>query len=140
MEETKDFSKAPESYHWAFFIFIYLFMYLFIYLFIYSFSVNKVLLTTANNNFLQFNYFKIFLTYRSSPQEMFIWRGVFCVCTADSWGAYPRVSVISIKLKSEIALLRRCSTVGLLCLCGECLFDSTSIGLLLNKRNFLYNF
>ena len=66
MEEPKDFSKAPGSYHWALVIFIYLFIYLiytFVYLFIYLFfNVNKFLLTVANNNFLQFKSFKTMLT------------------------------------------------------------------------------
>ena len=55
MEEPKDFSKAPGSYHRAFviYLFIYLFMYLFIYLCTYLvFSAKKFLLTTANNNLL----------------------------------------------------------------------------------------
>lgn len=65
MEEPKDFSKGPESYHWAPAIFIYLFknlrnflkllgpitdhlLFLFIYLFI---SVSKFLATTVNKKF-----------------------------------------------------------------------------------------
>ena len=53
MEEPKDFSKAPGSYHWAIVIFIYLFIHAFVYLFIYLiFDVNKILLTVVNNNFL----------------------------------------------------------------------------------------
>ena len=54
MEEPKDFSKGPGSYHWALVIFIYLFIYAFVYLFIYLFifNVNKFLLIVVNNNFL----------------------------------------------------------------------------------------
>ena len=57
MEEPKDFSKAPGSYHWALAIFVYLFIYAFVYLFIYLFiyllfNVNKFILITVNNNFL----------------------------------------------------------------------------------------
>ena len=52
MEEPKDFSKAPGSYHWAPVIFIYLFIYLVMHLFIYLFfNVDKVILATVNNNF-----------------------------------------------------------------------------------------
>ena len=52
VEQSKDFSKAPESYHWILNTLIYVFIYLFIYLIIYLFfSENVFILTTLNNKF-----------------------------------------------------------------------------------------
>ena len=87
MEEPKNFSKVPGSYHWAVVIFIDLFIYPFVYLFIYLFlNVNKFLLTVVNNNFLQFKSFKTILTYRNSLPEVFSWEEVFCGRDVDSRG------------------------------------------------------
>ena len=147
MEEAKDFSKAPGSYHWALVIFIYLFIYLFMHFFIYFFlylffNVNKFLLTIVNNNFYNLSLLKLFwhtgaVSQRCSPGErcfvgvMWILRG------------HPCMGVISVKLQSGlvgIALLHVCSPVGSLRIWTVPLLENTSGVLLLNIDNFIYNF
>ena len=71
VEEPKNFSKAPGSYHWALVIFIIFNLILFL---------NEFLLTTGNNNFLKFQLFKTFDIQKKSPRCVLLEEGVLQNC------------------------------------------------------------
>ena len=140
MEENKSFSKAPGYYHWVFVIFIDLFVYLFI------FSLNKFLLTTLNKNLLQFKSFKIIFICRSSPQRSSPERRCFADVVGNFRGRTVRRCSFNKVAKrlcldhARIAPLHCCSPEGLLHVCKASFSESTSLGLLLNKDNFMQDF
>ena len=71
VEEPKNFSKAPGSYHLALVIFIIFNLILFF---------NEFLLTTGNNNFLTFQLFKTFDIQKKSPRCVLLEEGVLRNC------------------------------------------------------------
>ena len=79
---------------------------------------------------------------KQSPRGVLPEEGVLRMCCEFS-GGYLCVGAISAKLQSsffEIALLRCCSSVGLLYVWGASSLKSTSGGLLLKGDNFIYDF
>ena len=112
MEERKNFSEAPRSCHWTLISFILFIHFLF-------FSVIQFLLTTVNANFLEFNSFKILLTYRSSPQRCSPIKRYFSGLL-QIFSEYRYLGVMSIKLESgfvKISSLLGCSPVNLYLVC-----------------------
>ena len=74
---------------------------------------------------------------RSSPQEVFLGKGVLKICSKFT-GDYPCRSVISIELQSnfiEITLRRGCSLVNFLHIFRALLYKNTSGALLLTDRD-----
>ena len=123
MDKSKSIYRAAGHYHWVLLTFIIVIIIIviindiwFVYLSI--FIANKFILTTVNKNFSYFKSFKILLTCRISPPEVFSRRGgdVLRMCWGFP-GVYLCMAVILIKLQSgfvEIALLCWCSPVGFL--------------------------
>ena len=82
--------------------------------------------------------FKVHLTCRSSPSEVFSRRRVFCECAANFRGVSVRARDFNKVEKRfvEIVLLHCCSPVCLLLVCRASSSKNTSGGLLLNGDNF----
>ena len=103
VEEPKNFSKAPGSYHWALVIFIIFNLILFL---------NEFLLTTGNNNFLKFQLFKTFDIQKKSLRCVLLEEGVLRNCDKFSSAR------VWFQQSCKTALLKwRFCTVALLWVC-----------------------
>ena len=134
MQEPKNFSEAPGSYHWELFVCVCMCVCVCVCVCVCG---NKIFLTTFHLSLLKLFRHTEMVPKRCSPRGR---------CSAGVLQIFRGASLIgcdSIKLQGsffEIILLHSYSPIGLLHICRASFLENSSGGLLLNTDNFIYDF